>query len=281
MLAYRHAFHAGNHADVLKHTVMLSVLRYMNQKEKSYRFVDTHAGAGAYSLGDEMARKTGEFRDGIGILWDRDDAPFAVAEYLKLVKQFNGPGDPRRYPGSPALARMMLRDHDELRLFEKHPADIDILYGHFGCAPGIELFATDGFSGLVRQMPPSGRRGAAIVDPSYEGREDYPATVRAVREALAKLPDAPILVWYPQLDNKPESARLPDELADLSPRKGWMHLRLTLDSPREDGFGMYGSGVFLLNAPYNLREEMEPSLVYLTKWLGRSAAAGYLIESSP
>lgn len=279
MLAYRHAFHAGNHADVLKHTVLLAVLRYMNRKDKSYRFVDTHAGAGAYSLGDEMARKTGEYLDGVGVLWDREDAPEAVAAYLRAVKAFNGPGAPRRYPGSPALARMMLRDHDELRLFEKHPADREILDGHFGGAPGVEIFTADGFAGLTRQLPPPGRRGAALIDPSYEGREDYYATVRAVREGLAKLPDAPTLVWYPQLDNKPESARLPDELEELAPRKGWLHARLTVGEPGADGFGMYGSGMFVLNAPHTLREELEPVMGYLVTHLGRSPKAGFLLES--
>ncbi|MFY7939801.1 MAG: 23S rRNA (adenine(2030)-N(6))-methyltransferase RlmJ, partial [Burkholderiaceae bacterium] len=146
MLAYRHAFHAGNHADVLKHTVLALVLRYMNQKDKPYRLVDTHSGAGGYSLEGRYAQKKGEYEEGIGRLWAMDAAqreamPAAVADYLELVRQFNPGGDQpagkvavqlEQYPGSPAIARSLLRPQDQMRLFELHPTDFRALAGNMG-----------------------------------------------------------------------------------------------------------------------------------------------------
>ena len=123
MLAYRHAFHAGNHADVLKHSVLALVLRYMNQKDKPYRLVDTHAGAGGYSLEGRFAQKKGEFEQGIARLWDRTDLPPSLADYVSMVRQFNTDGKLHQYPGSPAFAQMLLRPKDQLRLFELHPTD--------------------------------------------------------------------------------------------------------------------------------------------------------------
>src|SRR5688500_17386051 len=127
MLAYRHAFHAGNHADVLKHVVLTRVLRYLNQKEKPYRLVDTHAGDGGYSLEGRYAQKKGEFEQGIGRLWAREDLPPVVADYVAMVRQFNPQGRLEQYPGSPAFAQMLLRTQDQLRLFELHPTDARIL----------------------------------------------------------------------------------------------------------------------------------------------------------
>ena len=142
----------------------------------------------------------------------------------------------------------------------------------------MEIFKADGFAGLARQLPPSGRRGAALVDPSYELRPDYARTAEAARDALAKLPDAVVMIWYPQIDNKPESAALPERLASLSPRKGFLHARLTVAEPLADGFGMVGSGMVALNPPFTLRAELETVLPWLVKPLGRFPGAAHLLE---
>ncbi|HWH83719.1 MAG TPA: 23S rRNA (adenine(2030)-N(6))-methyltransferase RlmJ, partial [Burkholderiaceae bacterium] len=168
MLAYRHAFHAGNHADVLKHTVLVRVLRHMNQKDKPYRLVDTHAGAGGYSLEGRHAQQKGEFGNGIARLWSRDDLPPAVADYVALVREFNPDGKLTQYPGSPAFGQMVLRAQDQLRLFELHPTDHRILASYIGTAKGAEVYDTDGFDGLKGQVPPSSRRAVVLMDPSYE-----------------------------------------------------------------------------------------------------------------
>ncbi len=276
MLAYRHAFHAGNHADVLKHTVLTLVLRYMNQKAKSYRLVDTHAGAGGYSLEGRYAQKKGEFEQGIGRLWSRDDLPPAVADYLDLVKQFNPEGQLEQYPGSPAFAKMLLRRQDQLRMFELHPTDHKILEAYLGQVPGAEVFDTDGFDGLKGQVPPSSRRGVVLMDPSYEGNHDYGRVIASLREALLRFAEGVYMVWYPQVQ-KVEAAELPRRLQALAP-KGWLHARLTVQLPDSQGFGLAGSGVFILNPPFTLHDELKAVLPYLTDVLGQYDGANYLLE---
>ena len=223
MLAYRHAFHAGNHADVLKHIVLTLVLRYMNTKDKPYRLVDTHAGAGGYSLEGRYAQKKGEFEQGIQRLWSRDDLPEAVADYVGLVRAFNPQGALEQYPGSPAFAQMLLRAKDQLRLYELHPTDFKILSSYLGGVKGAEVHNADGFEGLKGQLPPSTRRAVVLMDPSYEGHGDYPRVIAALREGIARFADGVYMVWYPQV-SKLEAAQLPKRLEALAP-KGWLHVR--------------------------------------------------------
>ncbi len=279
MLAYRHAFHAGNHADVLKHTVLTLVLRYMNQKDKSYRLVDTHAGAGGYSLEGRFAQKKGEFEQGIGRLWDRDDLPEAVADYVQLVRRFNPGGRLEQYPGSPAFAQMLLRPQDQLRLFELHPTDHRILQSYIGELKGAEVYDKDGFDGLKGQVPPASRRGVVLMDPSYEGHKDYGRVIGSLRDALARFAEGVYLVWYPQV-SKLEAAQLPKRLEALAP-KGWLHARLTVQQPDQQGFGLAGSGMFVINPPFTLHDELLKVLPWLTDVLGQYDGANYLLEQRP
>jgi 23S rRNA A2030 N6-methylase RlmJ len=189
MLAYRHAFHAGNHADVLKHIVLVLVLRHLAAKEKGFRFVDTHGGAGGYSLQGRYARKHDEHARGIGALWTRDDLPAAVADYVELVRTFNPDGKLAQYPGSPSLALMLLRPQDELRAFELHPTEEKILRATLAGQRRASAVFGDGFTGLRSQLPPPTRRGAVLVDPSYEGTADYPKVVATMRDAVARFAD--------------------------------------------------------------------------------------------
>jgi len=279
MLAYRHAFHAGNHADVLKHVVLTRVLRHLNTKDKGYRYVDTHAGAGGYSLEGRYARQKGEYEQGIGRLWTRDDLPEPVADYVARVREFNPGGRLEQYPGSPAFARMLLRPQDQMRLFERHPTDHRILAAYLGAAKGVEVFDGDGFEGLKGQLPPSTRRGVVLIDPSYEGNGDYPRVVAALREALARFAEGVYLVWYPQV-TKLEAAQLPRRLEALAP-KGWLHARLTVQQPDTQGFGLAGSGVFVINPPYTLHEQLRGVLPWLTDVLGQYDGASYRLEERP
>ena len=279
MLAYRHAFHAGNHADVLKHTVLSLVLRYMNTKDKPYRLVDTHAGAGGYSLEGRYAQKKGEFEQGIARLWSRDDLPPAVADYVQLVRDFNPQGALEQYPGSPAFAQMLLRAKDQLRLYELHPTDFKILSSYLGGVKGAEVYNADGFEGLKSQLPPSTRRGVVLMDPSYEGHGDYPRVVAALREGLTRFVDGVYMVWYPQV-SKLEAAQLPKRLEALAP-KGWLHVRLTVQEPDSQGFGLAGSGVFIINPPYTLHDEVLAVMPYLVDVLGQYDGANFLVEQKP
>jgi 23S rRNA (adenine2030-N6)-methyltransferase len=276
MLAYRHAFHAGNHADVLKHVVLTALLRYMNGKPKPYRLIDTHAGAGGYSLEGRFAQKKGEYEHGIARLWSRADLPAPVADYVALVRQFNPEGRLEQYPGSPAFAQMLLRTQDQLRLFELHPTDHRILASYLGAVKGAEVFDTDGFDGLKGQVPPSSRRGVVLMDPSYEGHGDYARVVAALREAIGRFAEGVYMVWYPQV-TKLEAAQLPKRLENLAP-KAWLHARLTVQQPDSQGFGLAGSGVFVINPPYTLRDQLLTVLPYLTEVLGQYDGANYLLE---
>ena len=276
MLAYRHAFHAGNHADVLKHTVLTMLLRYMNQKDKPYRLVDTHAGAGGYSLEGRYAQKKGEFEQGIGRLWTRDDLPEAVADYVARVREFNPQGTLEQYPGSPAFAQMLLRAQDQLRLFELHPTDYRILASYLGAVKGAEVKNGDGFEGLKSQLPPSTRRAVILMDPSYEGHGDYARVIAALRDALVRFADGVYMIWYPQVQ-KVEAAELPRRLEALAP-KGWLHVRLTVQEPDSQGFGLAGSGVFILNPPFSLHDQVLAVMPYLVDVLGQYDGANFMVE---
>jgi 23S rRNA (adenine2030-N6)-methyltransferase len=263
MLAYRHAFHAGNHADVLKHCMLVAVLRAMNVKDKGYRLVDTHAGAGGYSL--------------LG----RSDLPPALADYLAQVRQFNGEGALMRYPGSPMLARQLLRAQDQLRLFELHPTDFGLLESALGGQAGVEVRHADGFAGLKAFWPPPTRRGVLLIDPSYEIKTDYAAVLAALREALARFAEGVVLIWYPQLLLRESSQLLPRlKAAAAGARKGWLHARLTVAEPDAQGFGLLGSGLFVVNPPHTLRATLAPVLPFLARQLGRYDAARGVLEQS-
>ncbi len=276
MLAYRHAFHAGNHADVLKHLVLTLVLQYMNQKDKAYRYVDTHAGAGGYSLEGRYAQKKGEFEHGIGRLWERTDLPPELADYVALVRRFNPAGELMQYPGSPAIAQMLRRQQDQLRLFELHPTDHRILEAYLGHEKGVQVTNVDGFDALRGQLPPPSRRAVVLMDPSYEGHGDYPRVVATLRDALHRFSEGVYVVWYPQVQ-KLEAAQLPKRLEGLSP-KGWLHARLTVQATDAQGFGLAGSGMFIINPPYTLHERLAGLLPWLVEVLGQVDDASYLLE---
>jgi 23S rRNA (adenine2030-N6)-methyltransferase len=279
MLAYRHAFHAGNHADVLKHLVLVQVLRYMNGKDKPYRYVDTHAGAGGYSLEGRYAQKKGEYERGIALLWERDDLPEPLADYVSLVRQFNPQGALEQYPGSPAIAQMLLRPTDQMRLFELHPTEHRILEAYLGKQRGVEVRHADGFDGLKGTLPPTTRRGVVLMDPSYEGNGDYGKVIASLRDALQRFAEGVYVIWYPQVQ-KVEAAELPRRLEALAP-KGWLHARLTVAKPDSLGFGLAGSGMFVINPPYTLHETLAGVLPWLVEVLGQYDGANYLLDQRP
>jgi 23S rRNA (adenine2030-N6)-methyltransferase len=280
MLAYRHAFHAGNHADVLKHAVLVAVLRHMNLKEKGWRLVDTHAGAGGYSLESDYAQQRGEAEGGIRRLWSRDDLPPLLADYVGLVRGFNAGRALLQYPGSPALAHALMRPQDQLRLFELHPTDHKILASYLGEQPGVEVRMADGFAALPKQLPPPTRRGVVLIDPSYEIKADYARVLAALREALDRFADGTVVVWLPQLQLL-EAAQLPQRLkasADLHAKKGWLHAGLTVARAGERGFGMIGSSVFIANPPHTLHAALQPVLPWLAELLGEPGVAAHQLD---
>ena len=282
MLAYRHAFHAGNHADVLKHATLVAVLQHLNAKDKAWRLLDTHAGAGAYALHADAAQKLGEYRQGIARLWQQGNLPPLLADYIAQVRVFNPQDELLAYPGSPCLAKALMRAQDQLRLYELHPTDHTLLAQAFADDRQVQVHHADGFAGIKAQLPPPSRRGLLLMDPSYELKTDYAAVAAATQEALTRFAEGTVMVWYPQIDAR-ESANLPvrlKALANAQARKGWLHARLTVAQPNERGFGMLGSGVFVINPPHTLRAQLREALPVLVRLLGQFAGASQRLELS-
>jgi 23S rRNA (adenine2030-N6)-methyltransferase len=277
MLSYRHAFHAGNHADVLKHCVLVELLRHLNQKDKPYWYIDTHAGAGRYKLDSEHATKNAEFESGIGRLWRRTDLPPALADYVGQVRAMNSDGKLRHYPGSPWLAYELMRPDDRLRLFELHGTDDRFLERTFAKAGArVAIQQADGFQEIKSVLPPPPRRGLVLIDPAYEDKRDYLRVVATLKEALSRFATGTFVVWYPRLQ-RGDARQLPEKLKKL-PAK-WLNAMLTVRSPTEDGFGMYGSGLFVVNPPWTLRETLNEVLPYLVSALAVDAGATFELTS--
>lgn len=292
MFSYRHAFHAGNHADVLKHFVLVQVLEYLNQKDVAYTYIDTHAGAGVYSLDSAQATKTAEFETGIGPLWDRDDLPEPLAEYVKLIKDMNPSGKLRFYPGSPYCAEIVAREEDRLRLFELHPSDAKILADNFqkleqhqaanGRRPAargkrVIVNKADGFLGVKALLPPPSRRGVVLCDPPYEDKQDYKKVTDMLSDALKRFPTGTYAVWYPVLQ-RIEARNFAERLKHL-PAKSWLNVTLCISTPTPDGIALHTSGMFLLNPPYTLEPMLRQVMPYLVQVLGRDAGAQFTLES--
>ena len=277
MLSYRHAFHAGNHADVLKHLVLIQLTRYLCQKEKPFWYIDTHSGAGAYALDSGYAAKLAEYKDGVGRLWGRTDLPKPLADYVDLVRRLNSDRRLLVYPGSPHFALWTMRDQDRLRLFELHSKDARLLQENFKDA-GTQVIVdpTDGFAGLKALLPPAPRRSLVLIDPSYEEKQDYDRVFKALKEALSRFPGGTYMLWYPQL-TRLDAHELPGRLKNL-PAKSWLHVTLRVKEPAKDGFGMHGSGLFVLNPPWTLHDTLAGVMPYLVSALGLDSGAGFSLE---
>jgi 23S rRNA (adenine2030-N6)-methyltransferase len=277
MLSYRHAFHAGNHADVLKHFIVVQLLRYLAQKDKPFWYIDTHAGAGGYVLDSGYATQNAEYETGITQLWSRTDLPAPLADYVELVKSFNPDVQLSQYPGSPQVALALLREQDRMRLFELHPTDSEILQENFaGYEPQVLIQAADGFGALKSLLPPPPRRALVLIDPPYEDKQDYQRVVTALREGLKRFANGVYAIWYPQLQ-RTEARLLPEQLKQL-PVNSWLHVALSVQTPSEDGYGMHGSGMFILNPPWVLHGVLQEVMPYLQQQLGKDSDATFTLE---
>ena len=275
MLAYRHSFHAGNHADVLKHITQIAVLRYFNEKDKPYWVVDTHAGAGMYSLDGKYAQRNAEFEQGISKLYAREDCPPLVADYVSIVK---GANVDRLiyYPGSPVVSAAVIRPGDKQRLFELHPSDFTMLEEHFAKNRSVTTQHSNGFAGLKAMLPPPTRRAVTLIDPSYEIKEDYDQVFNALKDCLLRFSQGTYLIWYPIL-NRPEWRRMVERLQRLD--VNWLNASLTVAQTDAEGFGMEGSGMFIVNPPYTLQAQLRDVLPYLVKHLGQFSRATHSLQS--
>jgi len=281
VFSYRHAFHAGNHADVLKHVVLVALLAHFRRKDTPFLVVDTHAGAGMYALHEGFAAQRAEFRDGVARLWGRRDAPEAVAAWLAAVARHNSDGVLRHYPGSPMLAFDALREQDRLRLFELHPTEHRVLEAQFarlprGDARRVRVERIDGFAGLKAVLPPASRRALVLVDPPYEDKDDYRRVAAALREALHRFATGCYAIWYPQVRRR-EAATLVGTL-ERWPGLRWLNISLSVARPPAGGFGLHGSGVFVVNPPFGLEASMRTALSYLVDALAQDSSAHWSLH---
>jgi 23S rRNA (adenine2030-N6)-methyltransferase len=267
MLSYRHAFHAGNAADVLKHSVLIFCLDYMGQKEKPFLGVDTHAGAGSYSLSEGYAAQNREWESGIGRLLPLGSLDGAAAlppllrRYTAVMEKALMEGG--RYPGSPELMGHLIRPQDRSVFFELHPADYAILDESFRDNRRCTIQQADGLAGLNPLLPPLSRRACVLIDPSYEIKEEYLLVPEAVRAALRRFSTGLYIIWYPLL--APRHEAYAESLMGLY-EGNRCRLELRIGEKRERG--MYGNGLVIFNPPYTLRDAMEESLPVLAKLLG-------------
>lgn len=276
MLSYRHAFHAGNHADVLKHIVLALIIDYLKQKEKPIWYIDTHAGAGRYALDSFEATKNAEYASGITrLLEQRETLPALLQPYLDVVDAENR-ASPNSYPGSPVFAAELLRDQDRLRLFEMHPQDTLTLRDNLEYDRRAMIADSDGFAGLKALLPPPSRRGLVLIDPPYELKEDYARVLASLQDALRRFATGTYAVWYPLLP-RAEAARLPQQLATLPAPALRIELRVT---EQQGEFGMYGSGMFVINPPWLLQNQMKIVLPLLQSLLGEAGRSGFVLEAT-
>ena len=265
MLSYRHAFHAGNHADVLKHYVLSLVLDYFNQKDKPYWVIDTHAGAGMYALASDFAQKNAEFKTGVARLLVAKNLPQPLANFVEVIKNVNHNNSLSLYPGSPKIAESYLRKDDKLRLFELHPSDCKLLIENFsGKTRQTRIEQQDGFIGIKACLPPPTKRAVVLIDPPYELKDDYMRVVDCINDSLKRFATGTYMVWYPLLQ-RPEPAEMVERLMDL--KTSWLQVEMTVQAPNIDGFGMHGSGLFIVNPPYTLPNILDETIPVLTRLL--------------
>ena len=267
MLSYQHLYHAGNPADVLKHTVLTLVMQFLQRKEKPLRIFDTHAGSGLYDLESPEARKTAEYREGIGRLFSATDAPGQLSSYLALVRDINPDGRLRRYPGSPLIAAKLLRPDDHLELMELHPQALSDLRACLGGERRAHVHNRNGYEGLSALLPPRERRGLVLIDPSYEIKEEFRRVIALLKEGISRWATGCYAIWYPLLDHPAADDFLPRVAATAIPRI----FRAELAVLPKTHPGMTGSGMLIVNPPWG----MEEALNQLLPWLwGRLAAEG-------
>ena len=274
MLSYRHGFHAGNHADVLKHAVYLYVLKYMAKKSKPFSIIDTHAGAGAYSLDNDFSQKNKEFETGIGPLWalPSTELPEPVRNYVDAVRRFNAESDAvdlSVYPGSPWFALDQVPLEGKAFFHELHPADFELLRNFVRTNRYRKVIKGDGFKESVGLFPPPSKRGVAIIDPPYELKEDYQRVVDYVSEMHKRFNSGVYMIWYPVV----ERTRI-DEIETQLKRSGIRNvqvLELNVQADTEEK-GMTGSGMIVINPPYTLLEDFKSVMPFLTDLLGQKGA---------
>lgn len=269
MLSYRHSFHAGNHADLVKHLTEVAVLQYLQKKDKPFVYHDTHAAAGLYSLTSEHARKTCEYETGIGLLWQAELQHPLLQKYRALVAAVNPSDTLAFYPGSPIFARLMCREQDHIQATELHPADFPLLQQQFAGRRYCRIEKMDAWAGIRAMLPPLVKRGLVLIDPPYELKTEYQDVFKGLQQAIARFPQATYAIWYPVIERQSVEAFLAQFKA--APWRNQLRIEL-LAKPDSPGFGMTGSGMWLINPPFTLAADLRAALQEVLPLLGPTAS---------
>ena len=262
MLSYRHSYHAGNFADVVKHVVMVALLQAITRKPTPCYVHDTHAGCGVYALDSIEALRGREFDDGIGRIWQKREAPPVVQDYLEVVREWNpGLPAPRLYPGSPAIAQALLRRQDRLLLTELHPQDHAELVRHFDSDKRIHIHKQDAYQGLKAYLPPPEKRGLVLIDPPYERKDEYERVVAGLKMAYARWRNGVYAIWYPLMSPGLQT-RLLAACVATGIRKQ-LHAEFQI-SPFSQDKNFVGCGVIVVNPPWQVDTTIENALQWLS-----------------
>jgi len=275
MFGYRHSFHAGNFADVVKHVVLVALLEALQQKPKPFYMQDCHGGIGMYDLGSEEARKNREYLGGIGRLWQTDNPPAAVRRYLELVHSFNRDGQLRYYPGSPRLGRALLRAGDRMVLTELNKIDCEQLKQEFERDKKVTVHLQDAYQGLQAYLPPAERRGLVLIDPAYELKDEYERLIRGLQQAYKRWPTGIYAIWYPLMSHAFRESFF-TSLRETGIRK-ILVAELTI-KPLQAQKEMCGSGMIIVNAPWQLDQQLKMELKWLWPLLSDSEEGGVNVE---
>lgn len=270
---YRHHYHAGNFADVLKHAVLAQIITYLKRKDQAFRVIDTHAGIGAYDLSSEEAQKTGEWRDGIGRLSKAKLSPELtgfLAPWLDAVRSLNPDGGVRHYPGSPKLARMLMRKQDRLTAIELHPTDAAQLRSGFEGDHQVRVIELDGWLALGGHLPPKEKRGLVLVDPPFEADGEYDRMIDGLARATRRFPGGAYVLWHPIKADSPLAAFDKKLIALNRPRT--LTVRL-LVRDNKIAPGLNGSGLVIVNPPFTLETELKKVLPELARLLAQGPDA--------
>lgn len=274
MLSYRHSYHAGNFADVLKHCVQLAIIEYLKKKDKPFCYHDTHSGAGGYLIASPEMQKNGEYQSGIGKLFGRLTGVELIDHYTALIGSLNTNGRLNSYPGSPQIALLAKRGIDRMQLTELHPTDFLHLKQMLGSKKKVKAYQQDAWQGLKAMLPPAEKRGLVLIDPSYEVKQDYKTIVTALQEAHKRFSSGIFAIWYPVLERE-ATEQFIRSLAQAGIRN---MLRIEHCVLPDDESGMTGSGMVVVNPPYTLKTDMEKALPVLSKLLDQTDKGRFIVE---
>jgi 23S rRNA (adenine2030-N6)-methyltransferase len=275
---YRHIYHAGNFADVVKHAALTRLIEYLKRKDKAFRVIDTHAGTGRYDLSSATAQKTGEWRTGIGAILEgaiTGDAALLLAPYLEAVRAQNPRAELSTYPGSPLIARRLLRKQDRLTAIEKHPDDAHALAGLFAGDFQARVIELDGWLALGAHLPPKEKRGLVLVDPPFEEPGEFERLVDGLIRAHRRWPGGIYALWYPIKDRRAVNSFRADLAASGVP--DMLDLRFEIRAPSSPE-RLDGSGLIVVNPPYTFETEMRAILPALLPRLRETPAGRWSIE---